>query len=218
MPILNLRNTAGEFEPIPAMIGPQGAQGVPGPNEITTATATPLSGVLVGKDGHVKEGVAGEDYVPPISGAAAGLAVFTATNGMQEAKSAADTRNALGAINGIWPILTGGSGMSGTTAAAAANWDPAIVDVNTTRGVKWGNVVVLELAIHMASGATMPAASTPLVRLAEGYRPAAMVYVAAMSDGSVTTEFNIWPDGNISSPLVPVAGRWYVGTVAFLLA
>lgn len=188
MPILNLRNTAGEFEPIPAMIGPQGAQGVPGPNEITTATATPLSGVLVGKDGYVKEGVA------------------------------VDTRNALGAINGIWPILTGGSGMSGTTAAAAANWNPAIVDVNTTRGVKWGNVVVLELAIHMASGATMPAASTPLVRLAEGYRPAAMVYVAAMSDGSVTTEFNIWPDGNISSPLVPVAGRWYVGTVAFLLA
>lgn len=62
MPILNLRNTVGEFEPIPAMIGPQGAQGVPGPNEITTATATPLSGVLVGKDGYVKEGVAGEDF------------------------------------------------------------------------------------------------------------------------------------------------------------
>jgi len=37
-------------------------QGVPGPNEITTATATPLSGVLVGEAGLVREGVPGEDF------------------------------------------------------------------------------------------------------------------------------------------------------------
>ncbi len=53
----------------------KGQDGVPGPNEITTATATPISGVLVGKDGYVKEGEAGEDF------AAAAHAAQHAANG-----------------------------------------------------------------------------------------------------------------------------------------
>ena len=106
MPILNLRNTAGEFEPIPAMIGPQGAQGVPGPNEITTATATPLSGVLVGKDGTVREGVAGEDFAEVNHahgnithdgkvGTAAGLPLFTGEGGVVGTKTADAAKIAL---------------------------------------------------------------------------------------------------------------------------
>ena len=106
MPILNLKNTAGEFEPIPAMIGPQGAQGVPGPNEITTATATPLSGVLVGKDGTVREGVAGEDFAEVNHahgnithdgkvGTAAGLPLFTGEGGVVGTKTADAAKIAL---------------------------------------------------------------------------------------------------------------------------
>lgn len=114
MPILNLRNTVGEFEPIPAMIGPQGAQGVPGPNEITTATATPLSGVLVGKDGTVREGVAGEDFAEVNHahgnithdgkvGTAAGLPIFTGAGGVLTTKTLAEARTALEVV----PALLG---------------------------------------------------------------------------------------------------------------
>lgn len=107
MPILNLRNTAGEFEPIPAMIGPQGAQGVPGPNEITTATATPLSGVLVGEDNYVREGERGVDFAAPDHahgnitsdgkvGSTAGLPLFTDEGGAVGTKTAVEALTALG--------------------------------------------------------------------------------------------------------------------------
>lgn len=194
-------------------------QGVPGPNEITTATATPLSGVLVGKDGCVKEGVAGVDFVPPISGAAAGLAVFTATNGMQEAKSAADTRNALGAINGIWPESLGGSGMGAPATATATNLVGAsVIDTNVVKVTKFGRFAVLQLVIHVATGATIPASSTPLLQLPEGYRPSDRVYIVAMTDAITPTEFGLSAGGTIDTPTILTAGKWYVGTAAFMIA
>lgn len=203
----------------PGQDGAQGAQGIPGPNEITTATATPLSGVLVGKDGYVKEGVAGVDFVPPISGAAAGLAVFTATNGMQEAKSAADTRNALGATSGIWPESLGGTGMAAPTMAAATNLVGAsVIDTNATQVVKIGRFGVLRLIIHTAGETTPPASSTPLLQLPEGYRPEDRVYIVAMSDGITPSEFGLTTGGAVVTTTTLTAGKWYVGTAAFMIA
>lgn len=74
MPILYLRNSQGELEPIPGMIGPPGEQGIPGqdgadgapgPNEVTAATGTNLTGLLKGNGTAITAAAAGTDYIAP---------------------------------------------------------------------------------------------------------------------------------------------------------
>ena len=191
MPILNLRNTAGEFEPIPAMIGPQGAQGVPGPNEITTATATPLSGVLIGKDGYVKEGVAGEDFAAAAHahgsitndgkiGEIAGLPLFTGEGGTVGTKAQAD---ALAAILGasVIPIANGGSGSSGIVVGTATSLVSGIPNVPI---YKWGKAAIIPLNNAVNSGAEV-AQATPLWQVPVGFEAYAQFRGIVEMDGGV---------------------------------
>lgn len=141
MPILNLRNTAGEFEPIPAMIGPQGLQGVPGPNEITTATATPLSGVLVGKDGYVKEGEAGEDF------AAAAHAAQHAANGADPIIPADIGAAAADDLTGhISTLVTGAAGAHGLK-QYHGTWTPSFYGLTTAGSPVYGADRIGEFSI-----------------------------------------------------------------------
>lgn len=111
-------------------------QGVPGPNEITTATATPISGVLVGEGGTVREGVAGEDFAagehPHGSitydgkvGTAAGLPLFTGEGGAVGTKTAAEAITTLGAQRG--GIFSGTPVLSRTVYTTAAGGGDALI-------------------------------------------------------------------------------------------
>jgi parallel beta-helix repeat protein len=53
---------------LPGVIGPQGdtgLQGIPGPNEITEATDTNITGIIKGASGYVVQALPGMDYQPP---------------------------------------------------------------------------------------------------------------------------------------------------------
>ncbi len=65
-----------------------------GSNEITTATATTLTGLLKGSGSTVQTAVAGTDYVAPVSGTAGHVVVFGAGGAL------ADSGRAVGEIGG----------------------------------------------------------------------------------------------------------------------
>ena len=75
MPILRIWDEESQsYQEIAALVGPQGpsgadgapgAQGAAGPNEISTATDSSITGLLKGAGGKVAQAVAGEDYAVP---------------------------------------------------------------------------------------------------------------------------------------------------------
>ena len=68
------KGDAGERGP-QGIQGPAGADGAAGPNEVTTATATNLSGILKGNGSSVTAAVAGVDYAAPVRDITATLTV-----------------------------------------------------------------------------------------------------------------------------------------------
>lgn len=125
-------------------------QGVPGPNEITTATATPLSGVLVGKNGYVKEGAAGMDFAAAVHAAqhaangtdpfkignVPNLFLATGQDGVPVGKNIGDTKTLLGVGE---PLLTGVSIGPGTqfTVAGQAAYTLFTVNTSFTQVLAW---------------------------------------------------------------------------------
>ena len=66
MAILNVWDEESqEYIAIPATVGPTGATGPAGPNEVSTATDSSITGLLKGANGKVAQAVAGTDYVTP---------------------------------------------------------------------------------------------------------------------------------------------------------
>ena len=63
MAILNVWDEESqEYIAIPATVGPTGATGPAGPNEVSTATDSSITGLLKGASGKVAQAVAGTDY------------------------------------------------------------------------------------------------------------------------------------------------------------
>lgn len=60
--IIKIRDTDGNVIDVPLMRGPQGE---PGPNEVSTSTATTLNGLLKGNGANVTVAQAGTDYMAP---------------------------------------------------------------------------------------------------------------------------------------------------------
>ena len=83
MPILRIWDEESQsYQEIAALVGPQGpsgadgapgAQGAAGPNEISTATDSSITGLLKGAGGKVAQAVAGEDYAAPVTDTTATL-------------------------------------------------------------------------------------------------------------------------------------------------
>jgi hypothetical protein len=108
------KGDAGERGP-QGIQGPAGADGAAGPNEVTTATATNLSGILKGNGSSVQAAVAGVDYLAPShnTDAAAHSALF-AGKLSAPTPTAADNGKFLRVVNGAaaWatvPSAEGGS-------------------------------------------------------------------------------------------------------------
>lgn len=63
MPILRIWDEESQsYQEIAALVGPQGPAG---PNEVSTATDSSITGLLKGVGGKVAQAVAGEDYALP---------------------------------------------------------------------------------------------------------------------------------------------------------
>ena len=74
MAILNVWDEESqEYIAIPATVGPTGATGPAGPNEVSTATDRDITGLLKGASGKVAQAVAGTDYAAPVTDTTATL-------------------------------------------------------------------------------------------------------------------------------------------------
>ena len=74
MAILNVWDEESqEYIAIPATVGPTGATGPAGPNEVSTATDSSITGLLKGANGKVAQAVAGTDYAAPAADTTATL-------------------------------------------------------------------------------------------------------------------------------------------------
>ena len=83
MPILRIWDEESQsYQEIAALVGPQGPagadgaageQGAAGPNEVSTATDSSITGLLKGAGGKVAQAVAGEDYATPVTDTTATL-------------------------------------------------------------------------------------------------------------------------------------------------
>ena len=107
--VLSWENDGGRENPAAVNLrgpqGPAGTDGAAGPNRVTTATATTLTGLLKGSGGTVQAAAAGTDYVAPVSGTAGNVVVFGAGGAL------ADSGRAVGEIGGggsyVLPAATG---------------------------------------------------------------------------------------------------------------
>ena len=121
--------------------GAQGPKGDPGPagsNEITTATATTLTGLLKGSGGTVQAAAAGTDYVAPVSGTAGNVVVFGAGGVL------ADSGRAVGEIGGGgWKVVCKSLPISSTSSIASGT------DFTISPGISlsWDRVIEFELEV-----------------------------------------------------------------------
>lgn len=130
--VLSWENDGGRENPAAVNLrgpqGPAGTDGAAGPNRVTTATATTLTGLLKGSGGTVQAAAAGTDYVAPVSGTAGNVVVFGAGGAL------ADSGRAVGEIGGGggWKtVLFGVAETAATPASGTHSISPAIsVDGN----------------------------------------------------------------------------------------
>ncbi len=102
--VLSWENDGGRENPAAVNLrgpqGPAGTDGAAGPNRVTTATATTLTGLLKGNGRTVQAAAAGTDYVAPVSGTAGNIVVFGAGGAI------ADSGHAVGEIGGGgWKVV-----------------------------------------------------------------------------------------------------------------
>ena len=109
MAILRIWDEASQqYQDVPALVGPQGPQGPqgaqgpagadgspgsPGPNEVSTSTASNISGLLKGNGTTVEAAQAGTDYQAPLTAGVDYLPMNGGTlSGQLQASSTAESR------------------------------------------------------------------------------------------------------------------------------
>lgn len=202
------------------MIGPTGADGIPGPTGVTGATGAPGVAGATGAIGATgPTGVAGAIGPAGATGATgvAGATGSTGPTGLAGATGATGQNGATGA--------NGSTGPTGPTGAAgvAATTDNAQLLVNAS---SLSSNSLITFSTNFVNGSTITVASTTATTLASGhvYMVSYLVKVTVTLAGAVTVtpQLNGTSQNNysasavavVTSPTVSVSGTFLVNTLA----
>ena len=140
--VLSWENDGGRENPAAVNLrgpqGPAGTDGAAGPNRVTTATATTLTGLLKGSGGTVQAAAAGTDYVAPVSGTAGNVVVFGAGGAL------ADSGYAVGETGGGgWKVVCKSLPISSTSSIASGT------DFTISPGISLSGDRVIEFELEV---------------------------------------------------------------------